>query len=106
MHDKNSNPLKLLFIAKSDNDLSNTALPATIISSPSKDILLKFLLNLIRENRNVISNLRILDFDNQLFKSGEDKLLIHCASPANLNSVNLNPEDLLETNLIQILNFF
>jgi dTDP-glucose 4,6-dehydratase len=49
--------------------------------------------------------LSILDFDNQLFKSGEDKLLIHCASPANLNSVNLNPEDLLETNLVQILNF-
>jgi len=65
----------------------------------------EFLLNLIRENQNVISNLSILDFDNQLFKSGEDKLLIHCASPANLNSVNLNPEDLLETNLVQILNF-
>ena len=42
----------------------------------------EFLLNLIRENRNVISNLSILDFDNQLLKSGEDKLLIHCASPA------------------------
>ena len=64
-----------------------------------------FLINLIRENRNVISNLNILDFETQLFKSGDDKLLIHCASPANLKSVNLNPEDLLETNLIQVLNF-
>jgi nucleoside-diphosphate-sugar epimerase len=65
----------------------------------------EFLLNLIRENRNVISNLSILDFENQLFKSGDDKLLIHCASPANLTSANLNPEDLLETNLVQVLNF-
>ena len=34
IHDKNSKPLILFFIAKSDKDLSKTALPAMIISSP------------------------------------------------------------------------
>ena len=47
IQDKNSKPLKLFFIANSDNDLSKTALPAIIISSPSKEMVLKFLLNLI-----------------------------------------------------------
>ena len=45
IQDKNSNPVKLLFIAKSVKDLSKAALPAIIISSPSNEILLKFLLN-------------------------------------------------------------
>ena len=45
IHDKNSNPVKFLFNAKSDKDLSKTALPAIIISFPSKEIELKFLLN-------------------------------------------------------------
>jgi nucleoside-diphosphate-sugar epimerase len=60
---------------------------------------------LIRENRNIISNLSFFDFETQLYNSGDDKLLIHSASPANLNSVNSNPGDLLETNLVQVLNF-
>ena len=42
IQDKNSNPLKLLFIAKSDKDLSKTPLPAIIISFSKREILLKF----------------------------------------------------------------
>jgi UDP-glucuronate decarboxylase len=65
----------------------------------------EFLLNLISENRNVISDLSVLDFETKLFELGDDKLLIHCASPANLSAVISNPENLLETNLIQVMKF-
>ena len=63
IHDKNSNPLKLFCIAKSDTFLSNTAAPAIKISSPSKDKLLKFLLNFITTPSN---NYQKLMYLNQL----------------------------------------
>ena len=47
IQDKNSKPPKLFSIAKSDNDLSVTELPAIIISSLSNDMLLKLFANLI-----------------------------------------------------------
>ena len=47
IHDKNSKPPKPLKMANSDNDLSLTALPAIIISSDNKEILLKLFNNLI-----------------------------------------------------------
>ena len=61
IHDKNSKPLKLLLIAKSDNDLSRTALPAIIIFSPSKEILLKFFPNLITTPSNWLSLIKVFD---------------------------------------------
>ena len=42
IHERNSKPPRLFSIANSDNDLSITALPATMISSECKEILLKF----------------------------------------------------------------
>ena len=47
IHDKNSKPPKPLLMANSDSDLSLTALPAIIISSDNKEILLKLFNNLI-----------------------------------------------------------
>ena len=47
MHERNSNPPKLLFIANSESDLSLTALPAIIISSDKREILLKLFVSLI-----------------------------------------------------------
>jgi hypothetical protein len=47
IHDKNSKPPKLLSIANSDSDLSLTELPAIIISSDNKEILLKLFNNFI-----------------------------------------------------------
>ena len=61
MQDKNSNPLRLLFIAKSESDLSKTALPAIKISSPSKDILLKFLLNFITTPSKKLSVISVFE---------------------------------------------
>ena len=61
MHVKNSNPLKLLFNAKSDIDLSRTALPAIIISSPSRETLLKFLLNFITTPSNKLSLIKVFE---------------------------------------------
>ena len=59
--DKNSNPLKLLFVAKSDKALSKTALPAIIIFSPSKEILLKFLLSLITTPSYKLSFIKVFE---------------------------------------------
>ena len=61
MQDKNSNPLKLFSIAKSDKDLSKTALPAMTMSSPNKEMLLKLLLNLITTPSNNSSLINIFD---------------------------------------------
>ena len=47
IQDKNSNPPKLLFIANSESDLSLTELPAIIISSDKREILLKLFDSLI-----------------------------------------------------------
>jgi len=47
MHERNSNPPKLLSFANSDNNLSLTALPAIIMSSDKSEILLKLLESLI-----------------------------------------------------------
>ena len=61
MHDKNSKPLKLFSDAKSDNDLSKTALPAIIISSSSNERLLKFLPNLMTTPSNIPSEIKVLE---------------------------------------------
>ena len=61
MHDKNSNPLNSFFKANSDNVLSKTALPAIIISSPNKDVLLKFLLNFITTPSNNLSLIKVFE---------------------------------------------
>ena len=54
IQDKNSKPPKLFSIAKSDSDLSVTALPAIMISLFSKDILLKLFDSLIFINSSKI----------------------------------------------------
>ena len=51
----------LLFNAKSDKDLSKTALPAIIISSLSREILLKFLLSFITTPSNKLSLIRVFE---------------------------------------------
>ena len=61
MQDKNSNPVKLFSKANPDNFLSKTPLPAITTSSPSKEILLKFLLNLITTPSNKLSLINVLD---------------------------------------------
>ena len=61
IQDKNSKPLKLFFIAKSDKVLSKTPLPAIIISSLNKEILLKSLLNLITIPSYKLSVIKVLD---------------------------------------------
>ena len=61
IQDKNSNPLNSFLRAKSDKLLSKTALPAIIISSPSKDMLLKFLFNLITTPSKKSSEIRIFE---------------------------------------------
>ena len=55
IHDRNSNPDRLFFIANSDNVLSRTPLPAIKISSPKRDMLLKSLLSFITTPSNTLS---------------------------------------------------
>ena len=61
IQDKNSNPLRLFFTAKSDKDLSVTALPAIITSSPRSEILLKFFPNFITIPSNKSSDIKVLE---------------------------------------------
>ena len=61
IQDKNSNPLRLFFVAKSYKDLSITALPAIITSSPRSEILLKFFPNFITVPSNKSSDIKVLD---------------------------------------------
>ena len=61
IHDRNSKPLKLFSKAKLDKLLSNTALPAIIISSPCNVILQKFLPNLMTTPSNTPSVIRIFE---------------------------------------------
>ena len=61
IQDKNSKPPILLSRANSDNFLSVTALPATIISFGSKDKLEKFLPNFITTPSNFLSVIKILE---------------------------------------------
>ena len=49
------------FKSNSDNDISKTALPAMIISSRSKVILLKFLLSFITTPSKILSVIKVLD---------------------------------------------
>ena len=58
---KTQTHLSLLSIAKSDKVLSKTALPAIIMSSPSKEILLKFLPNLITAPSNNSSFIKVFE---------------------------------------------
>ena len=58
---KNSNPPKLFSIANSDNNLSLTALPAIIISSDRRDILLKLFDSLITAPSKVLSEIKVFD---------------------------------------------
>ena len=61
IQDKNSNPAILFSAANVDKDLSRAALPAIIISSPSKEIFLKFLPSLIIIPSNILSVIRVLE---------------------------------------------
>ena len=61
IHDRNSNPLKWFLRAKLDKLLSDTALPAIIISLPCNVILLKFLPNLITTPSNKSSVTKIFE---------------------------------------------
>ena len=61
IQDKNSNPPKLLSIANSDSDLSLTALPAIIMSSDKREILLKLFDNLITTPSYVLSVIRVFE---------------------------------------------
>ena len=61
IQDKNSNPLKLFCIAKLDNCLSKTELPAIIMSSFKRDKLLKFLDNFITTPSNRLSLIKVFE---------------------------------------------
>ena len=61
MQERNSKPPKLFSIANSDNVLSVTALPATMICSECKEILLKFLESLITTPSNLLSDISVLE---------------------------------------------
>jgi UDP-glucuronate decarboxylase len=64
-----------------------------------------YLLQLCERNRDILINLDTNSFDSMLEQSGQNKLLIHSASPSNLNSISEDPSSLLETNLTQVLNY-
>ena len=59
--DKNSKPLRLLLIAKSDKVLSETALPAIIRSSPKRDMLLKDFPSFITTPSNNLSEIKVFE---------------------------------------------
>ena len=61
IHDKNSKPLKLLLIANADSDLSLTELPAIIISSDNKEILLKLFNNFITTPSESLSVINVFE---------------------------------------------
>ena len=61
IQERNSKPPKLFSIANSDNDLSVTALPATMISSECKEILLKFWVSFITTPSNLLSDISVLE---------------------------------------------
>ena len=61
IHDKNSKPPKLFSIANVDSDLSVTALPAMIISSFNKEILLKLLASLMTTPLYCLSVINVLE---------------------------------------------
>ena len=61
IQDKNSKPPKLFSIAKSDNDLSVTALPAIIISLFNKEILLKLFDSLITTPLKCLSVINVFE---------------------------------------------
>ncbi len=61
IQERNSKPPKLFSIANSDKDLSVTALPATIISSECREILLKFLVSFITTPSNLLSDISVLE---------------------------------------------
>ena len=61
IQDKNSKPVRSFFIAKSERDLSKTALPAIIVFSPNREILLKFLLNFITTPSNNSSFINVFE---------------------------------------------
>ena len=61
IHDKNSKPLRLLLIAKSDKILSETALPAIITSSPKRDMLLKDFPSFTTTPSNNLSEINVFE---------------------------------------------
>ena len=66
IHERNSRPPILFSIAKSDNNLSKTPLPATIVFSFNREILEKFLLNF---NNNIYSKYfknQVIEFTDNL----------------------------------------
>ena len=103
IHDKNSNPLKLFSIAKSDNDLSKTLLPAIIVFSFNNEVLEKFLLNLITAPSNKPSLNKIFDPAPNINRF----LLLESQNGNTLqtNSLNTDIQDLLsEQNINDLLN--
>ena len=77
IHDKNSNPLKLFCIAKSDKDLSKTELPAIIISSPNKEKIF-----ILGAGSNTLINDKL--FDGVVIKMSK-----------NFNNISLLGEDII-----------
>ena len=61
IQERNSKPPKLFSIANSDNDLSATALPAIIISSFSREILLKLFVSLTTTPSNLLSEISVFE---------------------------------------------
>jgi UDP-glucuronate decarboxylase len=60
---------------------------------------------LVLNNTKVLQRLSNSDFSVKLLQCGENKMLIHAASPSNMESLKDDPTNLLECNLIQILDF-
>jgi UDP-glucuronate decarboxylase len=60
---------------------------------------------LVSNNARVLHRLTISEFSTKLLQAGENKMLIHAASPSNMESLKDDPTNLLECNLIQVLDF-
>ena len=83
IQERNSKPPKLFFIANSDNDLSVTALPAIMISSECKEILLNDLV----EDHDISSENKIRWVDKDTIYSDSNLITLHI--PLNGSTHNL-----------------
>jgi UDP-glucuronate decarboxylase len=61
--------------------------------------------HLVLNKTKVLHRLSNSDFSAKLLQCGENKILIHAASPSNMKSLKDDPANLLECNLIQVLEF-
>ena len=61
--------------------------------------------HLVVNNAKFLHRLSNKDFSSKLLQCGENKMLIHAASPSNTESLKDDPTNLIECNLAQVLDF-